>query len=264
MASRDEFLNSTVGRRVADLRKRKGLSQSELASRLARKRTQAWMSNVESGSRTMNSEDLVNVAITLETTVGELFSNVANSPAGGAKPLVEFMSELVTHMPIEMPIYLQQDIDKTDSAPIDHNFASKAPANELFNKVQLRARWKALSMMVVERYYESPRLQPSDLVAFNNSMTPVYDPDERISDRVLIKLYESYDGIYVHPGLIKFSGEVEFEITGRGPVVFASNEFELLGVMIWRRTDYVPSARRIWLQRKFGITKDDRSFQDLP
>ena len=264
MASRDDFLNLTVGRRVADLRKRKGMSQSELVSRLARKRTQAWMSNVESGSRSMNSEDLVNVAIILETTVGELFSNVANSPAGGAKPLVEFMSELVTHMPIEMPIYLQQDIDKTDSAPIDHNFASKAPANELFNKVQLRARWQSLRMMVVERYYREPWLQPSDLIAFNNSMTPVYDPDERISDRVLIKLYESYDGIYVHPGLIKFSGEVEFEITGRGPVVFASNEFELLGVMIWRRTDYVPSARRIWLQRKFGITKDDRSFQDLP
>ena len=68
----------------------------------------------------------------------------------------------------------------------------------------------------------------------------------------------------MHPGLIKLSGEVEFEIVGRSPVVFASNEFELLGVMIWRRTDYVPSARRIWLQRKFGITKDDRSFQDLP
>ena len=85
MASRDEILNSTVGRRVADLRKRKGLSQSELASRLARKRTQAWMSNVESGSKSMNSEDLVNVAITLETTVGELFSNVANSPAGGGE-----------------------------------------------------------------------------------------------------------------------------------------------------------------------------------
>ena len=263
MASRDEFLNSTVGRRVADLRKRKGLSQSELASRLARKRTQAWMSNVESGSRSMNSEDLVNVAITLETTVGELFSNVANSPAGGVKPLVEFMSELVTHMPIEMPVYLQQDVDKTDSTPIDYNFASKAPANELFNKVQLRARWKSLSMMVIERYYESPRLQPSDLIAFNNSMVPVYDPDERVSDRVLIKLYEPYDGIYVHPGLINSSGEVEFEIVGRDPVVFAGNEFELLGVVIWRRTDYVPSARRTWLQRKFGITKDDRMIEHL-
>ena len=264
MASRDEILNSTVGRRVADLRKRKGLSQSELASRLPRKRTQAWMSNVESGSRSMNSEDLVNVAITLETTVGELFSNVANSPVGGVKPLVEFMSELVTHMPIEMPVYLQQDVGKTNSAPIDYNFASKAPANELFNKVQLRARWKTLSMMVVERYYQRPRLQPSDVIAFNNSMAPVYDSDERISDRVLIKLYEPYDGIYVHPGLIKSSGEVEFEIEGRDPVVFAGSEFELLGVVIWRRTDYAPSARRTWLQRKFGITKDDRSFQNLP
>ena len=84
------------------------------------------------------------------------------------------MTELDTRMPIEMPVYLQQDIGKTDTLPIDHHFASKAPANEVFNNVQLRARLKALSMVVVERYYESPRLQPSDLIAFNNSMVPVY------------------------------------------------------------------------------------------
>ena len=118
-------------------------------------------------------------------------------------------------------------------------------------------------MMVVERYYQRPRLQPSDLIAFNNSMVPVYDPDERVTDRVLIKLYEPYDGIYVHPGLINSSGEVEFEIVGRDPVVFASNEFEFLGVVIWRRTDYRPSLLRTWLQRKFGITKDDRRIEDL-
>jgi len=263
MSTRVEFLNSTVGRRVAELRKRKGLSQSELASRLARKRTQAWMSNVESGSRSMNSEDLVNVAATLETTVGELFNNLSTSPAEGPKSLNEFMTELDTRMPIEMPVYLQQDMGKTDTLPIDHHFASKAPANEVFNNVQLRARLKALSVMVVERYYESPRLQPSDLIAFNNSMVPVYDPDERVTDRVLIKLYEPYDGIYVHPGLINSSGDVEFEIIGRDPVVFAGNEFELLGVVIWRRRDYRPSLLRTWLQRKFGIAKDDRRVEDL-
>ena len=37
MSIRDEILHSGIGRRVAELRKRKGLSQSELASRLAHK-----------------------------------------------------------------------------------------------------------------------------------------------------------------------------------------------------------------------------------
>ena len=263
MATRDELLNSTIGRRVADLRKRKGISQSELAFRLARKRTQAWMSNVESGSRSMSAEDLVNVATSLETTVGELFNNLSNSPVGGPKPLNEFMTELDSRIPIEMPVYLQRDIGKTDKVPIDHHFASQAPSNQIFYSEQLHERIKALSVVVVERYYEEPSLQPSDLVALNSSMSPVYDPDPRLTDRVMIKLNEPYDGIQVHAGLINSSSrEVAFEIVGRDPVVFAVNEYELLGVLIWRRTDYQPSMTRTWIRRKFGIAKDDRPLED--
>ena len=264
MATRDELLNSTVGRRVADLRKRKGLSQSELAFRLARRRTQAWMSNVESGFRSMSSEDLVNVASTLETTVGELFSNLSNSPLGGPKPLNEFMSELDSRIPLEMPVYLQRDIGKTDKVPVDYHFASKAPNNPVFNNAQLYERIKALSVVVVERFYEDPRLQPSDLVALNSSMSPVYDPDPRVTDRVMIKLHEPYDGIQVHAAAMSSSsGEVAFELVGRDRVVLADDEFELLGVLIWRRTDYQPSMTRTWLQRKFKIVKDDRPVEDL-
>ena len=264
MATRDEFLNSTVGSRVAELRKRKGLSQSELASRLTRRRTQAWMSNVESGSRSMNSEDLVNVASTLETTVGELFNNLSNSPVGGPKPLNEFMTELDSRIPIEMPVYLQRDIGKTDKVPIDYHFAANAPSSQIFYSAQLHERIKALSMVVVEGYYEEPRLQPSDLVALNSSMSPVYDADPRLTDRVMIKLPEPYDGFQVHAGVMKSSsGEVAFQMVGRDPIVFAVHEYELLGVLIWRRTDYQPSMTRTWFQRKFGITKDDRPVEDL-
>jgi transcriptional regulator with XRE-family HTH domain len=265
MASRDELLNATVGRRVADLRKRKGLSQSELAFRLARRRTQAWMSNVESGSRSMSSEDLVNVAATLETTVGELFSNLSTSPRGGAKSLTEFMTELDSRIPLEMPVYLQRDIGKTDKVPIDYHFAANAPNSPVFYSAQLHERIKALSMVVIEGYYEEPRLQPSDLVALNSSMSPVYDPDARLTDRVMIKLPEPYDGFQVHAGVINSSSrEVTFQLVGRDPVVFGVHEYELLGVLIWRRTDYHPSMTRTWFQRKFGITKDDRGFEREP
>ena len=174
------------------------------------------------------------------------------------------MTELDTRMPIEMPVYLQRDIGKTDALPIDYQYASRAPTNEVFTNVQLRSRTNASRVMVVERYYEEPRLQPSDLISFTSPMVPVYDPDVRVTDRVLIKLYEPYDGLHVHPGLMKSSsGEVELEIVGRDPVVFVDNEFELLGVVIWRRRDYRPSLLRTWLQRKFGIAKDDRRVEDL-
>jgi hypothetical protein len=212
----------------------------------------------------MSSEDLVNIANALETTVGELFNNLSNSSVGGPKPLNEFMSELDSRIPIEMPVYLQRDIGKTDKAPIDYHFAANAPNSQVFYSAQLHERIKALSMVVVERYYEDPRLQPSDLVALNSSMSPVYDADPRVTDRVMIKLHEPYDGIQVHAGVSNSSaGDVAFEMVGRDPVVFAVNEYELLGVLIWRRTDYQPSMTRTWFQRKFGITKDDRKIEDL-
>ena len=264
MTARDEILNSTIGRRVADLRKRKGLSQSELAFGLARRRTQAWMSNVESGSRSMTSEDLVNVAATLGTTVGELFINFSNSRVGGPKPLNEFLTELDSRIPLEMPVYLQRDIGKTDKIPIDHHFASNAPSSQVFYSDQLHERIKALSMVVIERYYEEPRMHPSDLVALNSSMSPAYHPDIRLTDRVMIKLHEPFDGILAHAGLINSSSkEVVLQIVGRDPVVFAVQEYELLGVLIWRRTDYHPSMTRTWFQRKFGIAKDDTPAEDL-
>ena len=264
MAARDKILDSIIGRRVADLRKRKGLSQSELAFSLDRRRTQAWMSNVESGARSMSSEDLVNVAATLGTTVGDLFSHLSNSAAGGPKPLNEFLTELSSSIPLEMPVYLQRDIGKTDKIPIDHHFASQAPSNQVFYSDQLHERIKALSIVVVEEFYEHPRMQPSDLVALNSLMSPAYNPDARLTDRVMIKLPDLHNGFQVHVGLMNsYSGDVGFQIVGRDPVVFAVHEYDLLGVLIWRRTDYHPSMTRTWFHRKFGIIKDDRSLADL-
>jgi|APSaa5957512535_1039671.scaffolds.fasta_scaffold40049_2 transcriptional regulator with XRE-family HTH domain len=258
MSTRGEILHSVVGRRVAKLRKQKGLSQSELASRLARKRTQAWMSTVESGSRNMNTEDLVDVATILEVSVGELFNDLSTSSAGVPKSLREFLSELDTHLPIEMPVYLQRDIGKSTPLPIDYQYASSVPSNKIFNKSHPLAKTGSMSVMVVERYYKFPNLDPTDLITFTGTLVPVPDPDARATDRVLIKLNEPYDGLHVHPGLIKAAGQVETTISGRDPVVFEDHEFEILGVLILRRTLYRASTMRAWIQRQFGITKEER------
>ncbi len=112
--------------------------------------------------------------------------------------------------------------------------------------------------MVVERYYSSPKLDPTDLLTYTGTYVPFPDPDIRATDRVLIKLAEPYDGLHVHPGLIRVSGEVETTITGREPVVFSDDEFEILGVLILRRTHYRTSVVRTWIQRRFGIIKEER------
>ena len=258
MSIRDGILHSGIGRRVAELRKRKGLSQSELASRLARKRTQAWMSTVESGSRNMNTEDLVDVATILEVAVGELFNDVSTSSARVPKSVREFLAELDTHLPVEMPVYLQRDMAKSPPAPIDYQYASSAPDNKIFGKYHPLANVGSMSVMVVEKYYDSPKLDPTDLITFTRTLVPVHDPHHRATDRVLIKLNEPYDGLHVHPGLIKAGGEVETMISGRDQVVFEGHEFGILGVLIMRRTLYRASTLRNWIQRQYGISKEER------
>jgi hypothetical protein len=51
---------------------------------------------------------------------------------------------------------------------------------------------------------------------------------------------------------------VETTISGRDPVVFDDHEFEILEVLILRRTLYRASTMRAWVQRQFGITKEER------
>lgn len=258
MSTRNTSLNSTVGRRVAELRKRKGLSQSELGTRLAHKRTQAWISTVESGSRKMNSEDLVDVATILEVPVGDLFSDLSTEIPSVPKSLNEFLGEFDKHLPIEMPVYLQRELGKYTPLPVDYQYASTGPSNNIFNKTDRLAHAGAMSVMVVERYYSSPKLDPTDLITFTKSLVAVPDPDIRATDRILFKLYEPYDGLHVHPGLIKASGEVETTISGNEPVVFAGHQFEILGVLTLRRTLYRASTIRTWIQRQFQITKEER------
>ena len=258
MSTSGDFLYSTVGRRVAALRKRKGMSQSELASRMIRNRTQAWVSTVESGSRSMNTQDLVDVANILEVPIGELFSDLSISSTGSPKSLSEFLSEFNSHLPLEMPVYLQRDLGNPNSSPIDYQYASSVPSNRLFSKNNLKPHAGDLNVMVVERYYSSPNLDPTDLLTFTETSLPVPDPDARATDRVLIKLHEPYEGLHVHPGLITVSGKVETTISGREPVAFVDHEFEILGVLILRRTLYRASIMRTWFQRQFGITKEER------
>ena len=113
-------------------------------------------------------------------------------------------------------------------------------------------------MMVVERYYDSPKLDPTDLVTYSSVLTPHPDPNTSLADRVLVRLQKPHAGLSVHPCLVRSSGEVEMTLSGHSTTVIAKDAFEVLGVLVLRRTLYRSSVIRTWLQRQFGITKDER------
>lgn len=257
MSTETEMFNSVVGKRIADLRKQQGLTQAELASRLSRRRTQAWMSNLESGLHNVNASDLFEIAAILESTVGDL-SHTLSHPTSSKILLRDTLAELDARLPLEIPVYLQHDLGKPDPDPVDYHYSSTALGGAMGKRGYPPLQPGSLCVMIAERYYSSPKLDPTDLLTYNRIFPPVPDPDMRITDRVLVKLDEPHAGLSVHPGLIRPSGEVEMTLSGHQTTLFGEGTFEILGVLVLRRTMYRLSSTRRWIQSRFGIEKDER------
>jgi transcriptional regulator with XRE-family HTH domain len=263
MKSQTENISLSIGRRVAELRKQKHLSQHDLASKLSKPRTQAWLSNVESGRRNLHNQDLFEIATILEITPGDLFDHLSDSQNPSSKSLGEILKELSERLPIEIPVFLQRDLSDLEPEPIDHQYRSNMPAVSVFNADHPLAQSGDLSVMVVERHYTHPKIHPSDLLTFSSSLIPVPDPDHRMSERIIVVLKEPLDGLHTHVAVCKNPGQIEIALNGQSPVVLTGDEFKLLGVVIVRRTFYKSSVIRTWLQRTYGIIKDERFSEDL-
>jgi transcriptional regulator with XRE-family HTH domain len=248
--------NISVGPRIAELRKRKGLSQSDLASRLSRRRTQAWVSNVESGRHSVKHGDLFEITAILETTLSGFFSYLSQSPGPTSKSLSDMLADLDRRLPIEMPVYLQSDLGDGDPEPIDYHYGSSVPGKSVFNSGHPMAQSGDLSVMVVERHYNLPKMDPTDLVTYSGAILPVPDPDDRIAERVLVSVNEPLAGLWVHPALCKAPGEVKIALSRQRAVVLTSDAYSLLGVIVDKRTLYRSSVIRTWIQRRHGIIKE--------
>ena len=259
----NESLNFGIGRRIAELRKQKGLSQSELASRLSRRRTQAWVSNAESGRRNVHNRDLFEIAAILETTLSGFFDYLSQSSGPSSKSMSDILAELHARLPIEMPVYLQSELGDPDPEPIDYQYVSNVPGRSVFDKSHPLAQSGNLSVMVVERHYTNPKMDPADLLTYSGAVIPIPDPDDRIAERILVTLSEPLSDLLVHPGLNKTPGEVEITLSGQRPVVFTGNEYKILGVVVVRRTLYRSSVIRTWIQRQHGIIKDERLIEKI-
>ena len=258
MTTENTILHTLLGRRIAELRKGMGLSQSELAFRLSRNRTQAWVSTVETGRRIVNVDDLFEIAETFGVSIGELADTPSQFSSTSERSLGDLLLELNTRLPIEMPVYLQRDLGEQDIKPIDHQYTSNVPGRALFDANHQLAQEGASKVMVVERYYDSPKLNPTDLVTYTGVLIPHPDPIVMLTDRVLVRLQKPHAGLSVHPCLIRSSGDAEMTLSGHSKTLFARDAFEILGVLVMRRTLYRSSIIRAWLQRQFGITKDER------
>ena len=65
-----------VGRKIAEVRKQKGLSQKHIATKM--NRTPQWLSNIERETRPISADKLAQVANILEVSPSIFFNNELN------------------------------------------------------------------------------------------------------------------------------------------------------------------------------------------
>ena len=253
-------IHSIVGAEIAVLRKQLKITQAELAFSLPQKRTQAWISGVESGRRKLNISDLHDIAKIFGVPVQKLFGMAEHTYSAPEYSLQKMVDELAGRLPLEVPIFLQRDMSDPNAERIDYEYWPVNSQGSGLNSIQQAAEHETYRAMVVERYYSAPQLEPTDILVFDKRSVPRADANRRVTDRVVFKISEPLDGLFVHPGIVMPSGDLETTLSGQKTQVFTSGNFDVLGVLISRRTQYPTSRVRDWLRRKFGIRKDERVF----
>ena len=258
MSTGNKNIGMTFGQRVGILRKRLNITQAQLAQRFVKPRTQAWVSTVESDKVSINVTDLIETASILGVTAPDLIYANEAPEKPRTHSLNSIIQELNQKSPLELPVYLQRQLSNPASEPIDYQYSSKFSGYTILGDEGSIESVHNQKMMVVERYYAEPLLNITDLLSYSTELTPHADLDTRSSDRIIAKLDKSYSGLDVHPGIFNIDDSFTTQIRGENPMQLGKDSYEILGVLILRRTLYRSSVIRTWLQRQHGLMKIER------
>ncbi|MDP6771378.1 MAG: phage tail tube protein, partial [Anaerolineales bacterium] len=212
------------------MRKRLNLTQSQLAQRFNKPRTQAWVSTVEAGKVSINITDLIEIAAILGATATDLIYANEGQERPRTHSLNSIIQELNQKSPLELPVYLQRQLSNPASEPIDYQYSSKFSGYTILGDDGSIESIHNQKIMVVERYYAEPLLNITDLLSFSTELTPHADLDTRASDRVIAKLNKPYSGLEIHPAIFNIDGSLTTQIRGESPMHLKKGSYEILGV----------------------------------
>ena len=162
----------TIGQHVDDFRKRLKHTQSQLAQRFNKPRTQAWVSTVEAGKVSINVTDLIEIASILGATATDLIYANEGQEKPRTHSLNSIIQELNQKSPLELPVYLQRQLSNPASEPIDYQYSSKFSGYTILGDDGSIESVHNQKIMVVERYYAEPLLNITDLLSFSTEITP--------------------------------------------------------------------------------------------
>ena len=261
------YVYKDIGNRINYYRKRRGYNQGEFSKLIPGKRTQSWISSLESGRKRISVDELGNIAealgVSINSLLGDSFQKSINEANISIRETVQRLEKII---PTEFPCYLQSELGTKTGRPLMLEYSSigNLTGSNLDNQIEDFSGY--IFSMAVECYYDLPFFDPTDMAIYRtDSMPSATTKDPIRGERIVIQLKnESFSGCSYHLATLTADGYAHLKLSNWGEIrTINRTDYNLIGTIMSRRTYYNYSVYRHWLQQSKGLHKEERYLSPL-
>ena len=261
------YVYKDIGNRINYYRKRRGYNQGEFSKLIPGKRTQSWISSLESGRKRISVDELGNIAealgVSINSLLGDSFQKSINEANISIRETVQRLEKII---PSEFPCYLQSELGTNTGKPLMLEYSSigNLTGSNLDNQIEDFSGY--IFSMAVECYYDLPFFDPTDMAIYRTDSMPSATTNDPIrGERIVIQLKnESFSGCSYHLATLTADGYAHLKLSNWGDIrTINRTDYSLIGTIMSRRTYYNYSVYRHWLQQSKGLHKEERYLSPL-
>ncbi len=183
------YVYKDIGNRINYYRKRKGYNQGEFSKLIPGKRTQSWISSLESGRKRISVDELGYIAeslgVSINALIGDSFQNI-NGPNVSIRETIKKLGKII---PTEFPCYLQSELGTSENNPLmlEYSSVGNLSGSNLDNEIEDYSGY--IFAMTVECYYDLPFFDPTDMAIYRTDCMPSSSTEDPIrGERIVIQL----------------------------------------------------------------------------
>lgn len=260
------YVYKDIGNRINYYRKRKGYNQGEFSKLIPGKRTQSWISSLESGRKRISVDELGYIADALGVNINALIGDSFQSMDESNVSIRETVQKLGKIIPTEIPCYLQSELGRDKSKPLMLEYSSVGSIYGSNLDTQAEDYFGCIFAMAVECYYDLPFFDPTDMAIYRtDSMPSATTKDPIRGERIVIQLKnESFSGSSYHLATLTVDGYAHVKLSNWSEIrTINRTDYNLIGTIMSRRTFYNYSVYRHWLAQSKGLHKEERYLSPL-
>jgi len=255
------YVYNDIGSRISHYRKRRGYNQADFSKLIPGKRTQSWISALESGRKRISVDELGYIAdalgVSINAIIGDSFQGATESNIS-IRATVERLGKII---PTEFPCYLQSDLGIVGSKPllIEYSSIGNLSGSNLENQIEDYSGY--MFGLVVEYYYDIPIYDPTDIAIYRtDSMPSPSNNDPMKGERIVVQLKDKLiNDCSYHLATLTLDGFANLKLSEWDEIRrIPRSDYNLIGTVMSRRTFYGYSIFRNWVEQSKGVHKEER------